>query len=395
MKICDIVQFYSEISGGVKRYIDDKILYYANQPNVSHILIIPSHRNAVRTKYNTRIYEMKSHPLIGSSSYRLLISRNRIADVIQSEQPHLIEIGDPYQSAWIAHRIARKNNIPIIAYYHSDYPRALGRTLQKIAGRWISEKTERLISRYLTHLYNKMDATIVATPQFEKLLHTLGIQRIHQIALGTNTHRFHPADQKKQLLSDYELPPETFLLVYVGRIAREKNILQLIRMMDLFDNQPPIALLIVGDGEQVNTVQRIARQHDRIFWHPYCSSSELLSVLYSAADAFIHPSTSETFGLVSIEAQACGTPVIAVRNGGLDYTLSHEPEPILAQSKKAIDLYRAVCDIQRRQESQQDRIERRKRIIQTFGHDTTCAQLVHLYQTTIEQHRQQQFQNHE
>lgn len=395
MKICDIVQFYSDISGGVKRYIDDKIHYYATQPNLDHILIIPSHRNAVRTKFNTRIYEMKSLPLIGSSSYRLLVSRHRIAEVIESEQPHLIEIGDPYQSAWIARHIARKNNIPIIAYYHSDYPRALGRTLQKIAGSWIAQKTETLISRYLIHLYNQMDATIVATPQFEKLLRHLGIQHVHQISLGTDTHRFHPVDQKKQLLDDYELPPDTFLLLYVGRIAREKNILQLLHMMDLFDPPSSVALLIVGDGEQVNTVQRIASQHDRIFWHPYCNSAELLSTLYSAADAFIHPSTSETFGLVSLEAQACGAPVIAVQNGGLDYTLSHEPEPMLARSKKAIDLYRVVCDIQRKNETPQDRMQRRERIINIFGRDTTCAQLVALYQTIIDQHRQQQFQTHE
>ncbi len=386
MKICDIAQFYSSLSGGVKRYIDDKIRHFATQSGVEHIVIVPSDRDAVGMEGNSRIYEVKSMRVIGSSSYRLLISRRRIKKIIQIEKPDLIEVGDPYHTAWITHGIARQTGIPIIAYYHSDYPRAFGRTLEKYCGRFIGKATERFISSYLARLYNRMDITVVATPVFENVLRQIGIERIIRVPLGTDTDRFHPIDQRAQVLNDLGLPHNCTLLLYVGRLAREKNIVNLVEMMDLFPPSENIALLLVGDGEQGAMIERMAHHRDNVFWHPYCNSPELLSVFYSAADAFVHPSNNETFGLVSLEAQACGAPVVVVQNGGAEYTLSHEPDPVIAASQSPAELLEAVRLLLSRNESPADREGRRKRIIRHFGKDTTCGLMTDLYELVIAEH---------
>lgn len=386
MKICDIVQFYSSLSGGVKRYIDDKIRYFGSRPDIEHVAIVPSDRNAVSTIGQTRIYEIKSMRLVGSSSYRLLIAPRRIREIIEAEQPDIIEVGDPYHTAWIAHRLARKVGIPIVAYYHSDYPRAFGRTIAKYCGPELGLRTERFISNYLAKLYNRMDATIVATPAFEAVLRRIGIERIIRVPLGTDTNLFHPVDGHQHVLADFDLPPDCTLLLYVGRIAREKNVVNLVRMMDCFPDDANIALLLVGDGEQREQIERMARQRSNVFWHPYCNSPELLSVFYSAADIFVHPSTSETFSLVAVEAQACGTPVVAVDGGGAEYTLSHEPAPTLAASCSTPDLYEAVLRQMQLNQFVDDRINRRERIIQHFGKDTTCGLLLDLYELICAEH---------
>lgn len=386
MKICDIVQFYSSLSGGVKRYIDDKARFFASQPGIEHVVIVPSDRNAVSMSGRTRIYEMKSMRLIGSRSYRLLVSRNRIRQVIELEKPDIIEVGDPYHTAWISHGIARELNIPIVAYYHSDYPRAFGRTLTKYCSRTAGNLTERFITRYLKRLYNRMDATIVATPFFEQVLRDIGVERIIRVPLGTDTDRFHPMNEHAQILNNLGLPPDCRLLLYVGRLAREKNVVNLVQMMDLFSPADNIALLMVGDGEQGEQIQRMARQRDNVFWHPYCNSPELLSVFYSAADAFVHPSTSETFGLVSLEAQSCGTPVVLVNGGGAEITVSHEPAPILASSCSPRDLHDAVVRRLERNETGEDRADRRRRIIRQFGKNTTCALMIDLYELVCAGH---------
>jgi alpha-1,6-mannosyltransferase len=386
MKICDIVQFYSSLSGGVKRYINDKIRYFYSQPDIEHVVIVPSDRDHVRMEGRTRIYEMKSMRMVGSSSYRLLVSRRRIREVIELETPDIIEVGDPYHTAWISHGIARKMNIPIVAYYHSDYPRAFGRTMTKYGGRLLGRMTERLITRYLTRLYNRMDATVVATPVLEDLLRGIGIQRIIRVPLGTDTERFHPIDQRAQVLNDLGLPQDAKLLLYVGRMAREKNVLNLIRMMECFPDDSRIALLLVGDGEQSKQIQRMAQQCGTIFWHPYCNSPELLSVFYSAADAFVHPGTNETFGLVSLEAQSCGAPVVAVRDGGVEATLAHEPAAGRADSASPRDLCEAVQTMLGRNETWEDRMERRTCIIRFYGRDTTCRLMVDLYELVYADH---------
>ncbi|MDF7800819.1 glycosyltransferase [Pontiellaceae bacterium B1224] len=385
MKVCDIVQFYSALSGGVKRYIDDKARYYATQPDIEHVVIIPSNRNAVRTEGCSRIYEIKSQQVIFSDSYRLLVSVKRIYNIIKAESPDLIEVGDPYHTAWIAHGIARRCGIPIVAYYHSDYPRAFGRTLEKYCGRAIGRTTEKIITFYLKRLYNRMDATIVAKQELKELLSGIGIERIIQVPLGTDVDRFHPVDQRSEVLNDLGLSNDWKLLLFVGRMAREKNVLNLAAMMKLFPDSGKTALLMVGDGEQCEEIRTLARQHRTIFWHPYCNSPELLSVLYSAADVFVHPGTNETFGLVSLEAQACGTPVVAVQNGGVEATLQHEPNPVFSADTSPAALKRAV-DLQlKRNEGPADRIARRERIIRYYGRDTTCGLLIDLYELVLEE----------
>ena len=380
MKICDIVQFYSELGGGVKRYIDDKIRYFAHQPDIEHVVIVPSDRDAETTCGGSRIHEIKSMRLVGSDSYRLLVSRQRIRRIIEAERPDLIEVGDPYHTAWIAQGIARAASIPVVAYYHSDYPRAFGRTLSRFCGKPIGNLAETAITHYLTRLYNRMDATVVATPVLETLLRDIGIQRIIQVPLGTDVERFHPTDRRMQVLNDLGLPPDAKLLLYVGRMAREKNVVNLVHMMDRFDPSSKTALLLIGDGEQGRLVQRMARHRGNVFWHPYCNSPELLSVFYSAADAFVHAGTCETFGLVSLEAQACGVPVVVVKDGGVESTLRHEPHPAIATSAEPDDLHAAVLQLLGRNESTQDRVARRERIVRHFSKETTCRRMTNLYE---------------
>lgn len=384
MKVCDIVQFYSAMSGGVKRYIDDKVRYFATRPDIEHVVVVPSDRNAVRTEGSTRIHEVKSLRVVGSSSYRLLISRNRIKCIIKAEQPDLIEVGDPYHTAWIVHGLARCAGIPIVAYYHSDYPRAFGRTLEKYCGRSIGRWAERFIVSYLKRLYNRMDATIVATRGLNKLLARIGIERVIQVPLGTDVERFHPVDERTQVLNDLGLDGSCKLLLYVGRLAREKNVLNLAKMMELYPDGSKVALLLVGDGEQGDEIRRIAREQRNVLWHPYCNSPGLLSVFYSAADAFVHSGTHETFGLVSLEAQACGCPVVAVEGGGVESTLQYEPDAVFAAEATPRALKAAVDEQLAREEGIDDRHARRERVIRYYGRDTTCSLLVDLYEMVIE-----------
>jgi alpha-1,6-mannosyltransferase len=380
MKICDIVQFYSPLSGGVKRYIHEKMHHFSGESHLDHVIIIPSHRNAMRTRHQVRIYEVKSPPLIGSRVYRVLLAKNQILHIIHAEEPDLIEVADPYRSAWIAVEAARQRQIPIVAFYHSDYPRALCRTLRKYAGAPVELLFSRAIERYLVMLYNRMDATVVPAVQFKGTLAGIGIRRLVHIPLGVDASVFRLRQTRSKILRELKLGPEVMLLLYVGRLAREKNIHQLFAMMDhLSSAEGQYHLVLVGDGDLREYVRLQTSKRPDATWLSYCRSQERLAELYSAADLFVHGGTGETFGLVSLEAQACGTRVLAVQGGGLEQTLEGEQPLIMAADANGRSLAAAVSFIRKLKEGEEHRIQRRQRVLAHFSWRKTFRELLSLY----------------
>lgn len=383
MKVCDIVQFYSPLGGGVRRYIEDKIRIYAGNPEIDHSIIVPSDRNDRQIFHSTKVFHVKSMPLVGSNSYRVLRSRRYILSLLASIEPHIIEVDNPYFSAWTAIAARERFDIPVVAFYHSDFPRALGRTVQRFTNTSIENLISAPFKRYIVSLYNRMDATIVASRRIEALLQDCGINNLVRIPLGTDVERFYPHPDPQSLRDELGLNPGDVLLVFVGRLAREKHIHSLIEMTNLlakrFDSQKTVHLLLVGDGELRRYVQSQVISTPYITWKKYCTSSEELRRCYTAADLFIHAGDYETFGITSLEAQACGSRVIAIDGGGMEDTLEGEEPKILAQSSAPQDLAEAVQKAVSVDDGQTPE-ERRQRIIENFSLDRTVARIIGLYQ---------------
>ncbi len=382
IKVCDVVQFYSPMSGGVKRYVEEKIEYLLKHTPHRHCLIVPSHRDAVNEKDRATVYEIKSPKLIGSASYRILMSRKKILEAIEEEQPDIIEVGDPYRAAWIGLSAARQNNIPIVAFYHSDYPRALDRTLRKYGGEIFESLVSPLIQRYLVRLYNRMSATVVSSMRCHDTLKKIGILNLKTISLGTNLEVFYPRDSRQRIFKELDLTSDTRLLLFVGRLAREKNIRSLFEMMDLLKDQPhPHHLLLIGDGEWRDEVQNKVKEENYLTWLHFCYSPERLADLYSAADLFVHAGDCETFGLVSLEALACGTRVLAVKGGGLDEGLRYEVPLIMARDISGQALADAVKQIWEVGETEVEKKARRINMERHFSWNSTFSKLTQLYLT--------------
>ena len=384
MNIIDIVQFYSPLSGGVKRYINDKIDFLSDCSEHTHSVIIPSNRTRTVRRQNSCIYEICSPRLIGSKSYRMLISKKSIMDFLRANRPDVIEVGDPYRSAWIALDAGRSLHVPVVAVYHSDYPRALDRTFRRFGGAVAGKLFATTIERYLVRLYNSMAATVVLTKRFFEMLHAMNIRGLVHLPLGTNPSVFYPRKARQQLLHELGLAPEVVLLVYAGRLAREKNILQLLAMMNnLRTCFRPVHLLIVGDGElRKEVLYRVATQKDTS-WMPYIDDAHRLADIYSSADLFVHAGVSETFGLSALEAQACGTRVLAVHNSGMDEIIEGEMPPITAGSAHPGALAEAVKQCMCLNESDTVRRDRRNRILINFTVEKTFTQLLNLYTTVV------------
>ncbi len=387
MKVCDIVQFYSPLGGGVRRYIEDKSRRFAEKPDVQHIVIIPSDQNVIEYQFGSKIYHIKSLRLFGSISYRMLLNKKRIFSILDDEKPDIIEVGDPYRSAWIALQGARRLNVPVVAFYHSDFPRALGRTIRRFCGKSIETLLSAPINRYIVNLYNQMSATVVASKRLKSILNECGVSNVAHIPLGTDVTKFHPNPNASRIRKELNVGENDTLILFVGRLAREKNIRQLVRMMDDLRENPGgggrCHLLLVGDGELRRLVERALKNHDDITWFRYCTDAKHLTAYYSAADVFIHAGVYETFGLTSLEAQACGARVVIVEGGGMEDTVEGEQPLIMARSKYHNDLADAVRRVRAVTGSQSPE-QRRQRMVETFSIEKTIDRLVVLYQHLLD-----------
>lgn len=322
MKICDLTQFYSPLSGGVKRYLHEKIDYIqTNSPEDEHILVIPGERTEVIAGERSRIYSIHSPLVSRSSRYRALLNLRAIGEILERERPDIIESGDPYQVGWKAVSAGRSLKIPVVGFYHSHFPEAYLRGPAKFLRGAAQE--------YVRKLYNRFETTLVPSPQLADILKDWGVRNVRVVNLGVNTERFCPEpDDSATTRNSLGIGPDRKLLLYVGRLAQEKNTETLFASFEMLAKRRPheFELLIIGDGPQGARLRQLQEQTGQVKWIPYCTDSSELARFYRAADVFVHPGVQETFGLVALESQACGTPVVGIRGSSMDRIIFHEQE---------------------------------------------------------------------
>ncbi len=171
------------------------------------------------------------------------------------------------------------------------------------------------IAETLRHFHNRSDATLVPTAELKTELSDAGFQNVHVFGRGVDVARFSPAWRDAELRRSWGCEEGTLAVLYVGRIAAEKN-LDLAR--EAFEtiraDHPDARFVLVGDGPALGPMQR--EFPDFVFAGPRVGKE--LSAHYASGDLFLFPSLTETFGNVVTEAMASGLPVIA-----FDYAAAH------------------------------------------------------------------------
>jgi alpha-1,6-mannosyltransferase len=331
LKICDVTQFYSPLSGGVKRYVHEKAAYidkYA--PEDEHVLIVPGPETNVRSSGRQRVYAIHSPLVSRTSGYRALVNLRAVEEIIARERPDIIESSDPYQVAWKAIRVGHALGIPVVGFYHSHFPEAYLRTTAKHFGQRITRAVMNFSGRYVRDLYNQFAATLVASEKLADVLREWGVGNVQVLQLGVDTEIFHRrTDGIAVTRASVGVATDQKLLLYVGRLAKEKNAALLFDTFELLHRRQPgdFHLVVIGDGpERGRLVQAQKRTDGAITWIRYCTESTELARYYRAADLLVHPGVQETFGLVALESQACGTPVVGIRGSRMDAVILHDQE---------------------------------------------------------------------
>jgi alpha-1,6-mannosyltransferase len=317
MHLVDTTLFYSPTSGGVKRYLTAKHDWLKSQTSWEHTILVPgAHDHIERGAVST----IQGYPVPGTFNYRLPLNPRRWIRLLDGLQPSLIEAGDAFHPAWCAASIARRRGIAIAAFYHSDLPQIIS----KRVGGSLSAPALR---RYIRWTYERFDVVFAPSRVMCEYLESLGVPHAVHQPLGVDTAIFSPERRRPDLRERLGLPASARVLVYAGRFSGEKNVPVLLQAFARL-GAPYHLLLIGGDREE--------RPAANITMLPYRRDSVELAQWLASADALVHAGTKETFGLVILEAMACGLPVVAARAGAfpeiVDDSVGMLAEPYDAQS---------------------------------------------------------------
>lgn len=313
MRICDVNNFYTPVGGGVRVYHDRKRLYYRER-DTAYCLVVPSDRYERVDDGSTCMYHVPALK-IGRSGYRLILSSRALRRVFAEFEPDVIEVGSPYVLPLIVPNAVQAVPVPLVGFYHADYPDAYVRKITSWLSRRMAGSAARLAGRHVRWVYERMTAVFGASDYVLDKLYRLGLRRLYRTPLGVDAETFRPDRRDAALRERLGAGEEKKLVLSLARLTTEKGIDLLMEAYPSFRDPARVQLVIGGHGPYEKHVRRFVHRYPEVRLLPFVSERDEVARLMASADVFLSMSSDETFGLAIAEALACGTPVVAPDEG--------------------------------------------------------------------------------
>jgi len=256
-------------------------------------------------------------------------SRNTLRTAWESFQPELVYIVTEGPLGNSALKLAEQKQLPVLSAFHTNFHRyssyyGLG---------WIKTLTLNWLRRF----HNRTGGTLVPAMEIAELLRSEAFERVSVLPHGVDCSLFQPRKRCASLRQQWGVSDGQRVLLYVGRIAAEKNIpLAIDAYQQARQAHPDVRLVMVGDGPLRPALEKA--HPDIIF--AGVQTGETLAHYFASADVFVFPSLTETFGLVTLEAMASGLPVIAFDMAAAHQYVTSGEHGLLAE----VDNHQAFTD---------------------------------------------------
>jgi len=225
-------------------------------------------------------------PLPGYAEIRLGWNLWHFGRRYRALRPDYVHIATEGPLGWMARHWLLRHRVPFTTSLHTRFPEYLQQRLPWIPTQWGY--------RLLRYFHRPARATLITTASFGVELRRRGFDHLIEWGRGVDTQLFAPSEQREHA---YRQP----LMLYVGRVAVEKNLHAFLALRQFGKK------VVVGDGP---CLERLRHDYPEVLFTGY-QYGEALADWYRRADVFVFPSRTDTFGLVMLEALACGTPVAA------------------------------------------------------------------------------------
>lgn len=262
-----------------------------------------------------------------NNEYRVAVPGQRqIEEQLEAFRPDILHFNSPCSLGYAAIKYGKNHNIPVVATYHTHFA--------SYARYYRVKMLERFSWSYFRNIYNSCEKLYVPSEPLVEELHTHRIANLECIPHGVDTNLFHPKHRNDLWKVDLGVG-DKFVLFFAGRLVWEKDLKILAATYRLLKSKRnDIAFVIAGDGPARNELERM--MPDAIFLG--FQSGQNLSEAYASSDVFVFPSTTETFGNVTIEAMASGIPPVCADKGGASGIIKDGVTGFLTKPRDAEDM---------------------------------------------------------
>jgi glycosyltransferase involved in cell wall biosynthesis len=274
------------------------------------------------------------HPDVYASAF----PEKRVRQVVRQFRPDIIHIQDHYPLCRSAVRNAKRYGIKVVGTNHF-MPENLAAYVPVISR--IKPLYNWILWHWMLDLYNRLDAAAVPSKSGADLLRRQGIRPpVFPISCGVDVRHFHPIANLDRAAwrARYGLDPDRKIIFFVGRVDREKRLdvlLKAVRLMDRRDLQ----CVIAGNGAALQGLKALAQELElggNVLFTGFVPNEDLPSLLGSV-DIFAMPSEAELLSIATLEAMACGLPVLAARAMALPELVSENVNGFLFNPGDATD----------------------------------------------------------
>ena len=183
---------------------------------------------------------------------------------------------------------------------------------------------------------------MVPTAMLQQELQAKGFERVHVVPRGVDTSQFSPSYRSLALREKWGVTPTDKVLLYVGRLAAEKNLGLVVQAyLKAKPQDSRLRMVLVGDGPMRESLQQ---QHPDIIFAGYQSGKDL-AAHYASGDVFAFASLTETFGNVTLEAMASGLAVVAFKHAAAGQCIRHGENGMCVDAESPDEFVKAVCAV--------------------------------------------------
>jgi alpha-1,6-mannosyltransferase len=336
IKTLHLTNYWHERSGGVATFYRH-LMEAANHHQRCMVLVVPGQRDEiVEVGDYCRIYKITAPHSPFNREYRTIYPReflfpgSKIQRILANERPDLVEVCDKYSLVHLGQMLRLR-----LLHDVTFRPVLVGLTCERMDENFATYASQAwwgpaFTRFYMRHVYfPAFDHHIAVSEQTAAELRDIAnghlVPRGAWIRpMGVDVDHFSPdkrnLEYRNALIAEHEFPQDAVLLVYVGRLAPEKNLgLLIATMTQLRSRQENFCLLIAGDGMSRSSLENAVHSQvpNKVAFLGHISDREELARLYASCDAFIHPNPAEPFGIAPLEAMASGLPLIAPDRGGV------------------------------------------------------------------------------